>query len=99
LRPTEVVYTPDLLKTPNCVDKMLAPLLGDDPVFGRMNDLGLEAFFEETKLNEARQKVASWREGFLLVVGVGAAIVSPEADVLVYADLARWEIQARQRRN
>jgi len=99
LRPTEVVYTPDLLKTPNCVDKMLAPLLGDDPVFGRMNDLGLEAFFEETKLNEARQKVASWREGFLLVVGVGAAIVSPEADALVYADLARWEIQARQRRN
>jgi mannose-6-phosphate isomerase class I len=99
LRPTEVVYTPDLLKTPNCVEKMLAPLLGDDPVFGRMNDLGLEAFFEETKLNEARQKVASWREGFLIVVGVGAAIVSPEADVLVYADLARWEIQARQRRN
>jgi mannose-6-phosphate isomerase class I len=99
LRPTEVVYTPDLLKTPNCVDKMLAPLLGDDPVFGRMNDLGLEVFFEETKLNEARQKVASWREGFLLVVGVGAAIVSPEAGVLVYADLARWEIQARQRRN
>jgi hypothetical protein len=31
-----------------------------------MNDLGLEAFFEETKLHEARQKVASWREGFLL---------------------------------
>jgi len=78
---------------------MLAAVLGDDPVFGRMNDVGLEAFFEETKLDEARQKVASWRQGFLLVVGVGAAIVSPESDVLVYADLARWEIQGRQRRN
>ena len=99
LRPTEVVYTPDLLKRPDCVDKMLAAVLGDDPVFGRMNDIGLEAFFEETKLAEARQKVASWRQGFLLVVGVGAAIVSPESDVLVYADLARWEIQGRQRRN
>jgi len=32
LRPTKVVYTPDLLKAPNCVDKMLAPVLGDDPV-------------------------------------------------------------------
>ena len=99
LRPTEVVYTPDLLKRPDCVDKMLAVVLGDDPVFGRMNDIGLEAFFEETKLAEARQKVASWRQGFLLVVGVGAAIISPESDVLVYADLARWEIQGRQRRN
>jgi mannose-6-phosphate isomerase class I len=99
LRPTEVVYTPDLLKRPDCVDKMLAAVLGGDPVFGRMNDIGLEVFFEETKLDEARQKVASWRQGFLLVVGVGAAIVSPESDVLVYADLARWEIQGRQRRN
>src|SRR6201993_4499465 len=99
LRPTEVVYTPDLLKRPDCVDKMLAAVLGDDPVFGRMNEIGLQAFLEETKLDEARQKVASWRQGFLLVVGVGAAIVSPESDLLVYADLARWEIQGRQRRN
>src|SRR6266705_2549324 len=99
LRPKEVVYTPDLLKAPNCVDKMLAEVLGDDPVFGRMNDIGLEAFFEATKLDEARQKVASWRQGLLLVVGVGAAIVSPESNVVVYADLARWEIQGRQRRN
>jgi hypothetical protein len=78
---------------------MLAAVLGDDPVFGRMNGIGLESFFEKTKLDEARQKVASWRQGFLLLVGVGAAIVSPESDVLVYADLARWEIQGRQRRN
>jgi len=99
LRSTEVVYTPDLLKAPNCVDKMLAPVLGDDPVFGHMNDIGLEAFFEEAKLGKARQKVASWQQGLLLVVGVGASIVSPQPDILIYADLARWEIQGRQRRN
>ncbi len=99
LRPAEVVYTPDLLKAPNCVDKMLAPVLGDDPVFGHMNGIGLEAFFEEAKLGKARQKVASWQQGLLLVVGVGASIVSLQPDVLIYADLARWEIQGRQRRN
>jgi mannose-6-phosphate isomerase class I len=99
LRPTEVVYTPDLLKAPNCVDNMLAPVLGDDPVFGHMNDIGLEAFFEAAKLGKTRQKVASWQQGLLLVVGVGASIVSPQPDVLIYADLARWEIQGRQRRN
>jgi len=99
LRPRGVVYTPDLLKAPNCVDKMLAEVLGDDPVFGRMNDICLAAFFEATKLDEARQKVATWRQGLLLVVGVGATIVSPESNIVVYADLARWEIQGRQRRN
>src|SRR5215469_720557 len=99
LGPSEVIYTPDLLKAPNCIDNMLTPVLGDDPVFGRMNDLGLEAFFDEAKLSLARHNAATWRNGSLLVIGVGAAIVSPGADILVYADLARWEIQGRQRRN
>jgi mannose-6-phosphate isomerase class I len=99
LRPAGVIYTPDLLKAPRCVDKLLAPVLGDDPVFGQMNEIGLQAFFDESKLSHAREKVTAWRKGLLFVVGVGAAIVAPESDVLVYADLARWEIQGRQRRN
>lgn len=36
-------------------------------------------------------------EGVVLIVGVGATLVC-EPDILVYADLARWEIQQRQRR-
>jgi hypothetical protein len=78
---------------------MLTDVLGDDPVFGRMNDIALGAFFDEAKLSQAREKVAQWRNGLLLVIGTGAALVSPEPDVLVYADMARWEIQGRQRRN
>ena len=34
----------------------------------------------------------------LLIIGTGAALIVPEPDVLVYADMARWEIQMRQRR-
>jgi hypothetical protein len=41
LRPAGMIYTPDLLKAPHCLDTLLAPYLGDDPVFGRMNDIGL----------------------------------------------------------
>jgi len=40
-----------------------------------------------------------WKQGLLLIVGVGAALVSPDPGILVYADMARWEIQGRQRRN
>ena len=99
LRPAGLIYTPDLLKAPPRVDRLLAPVLGDDPVFGRMNEIGLQAFFEEAELSHAREKVTTWENGLLLVVGVGAAIVSPQSEVLIYADLARWEIQGRQRRN
>ncbi|MGH9529140.1 MAG: class I mannose-6-phosphate isomerase [Terriglobales bacterium] len=99
LRPAKAIYTPDLLKSACCVDEMLEGVLGDDPVFGRMNDIELKAFFDETKLQVARDQVAGWQKGLLLVVGVGAALVSHEPDLLVYADIARWEIQHRQRRN
>lgn len=99
LRPSQVIYTPDLLKPAPCIDSMVAGVLGDDPVFGRMNDIDLQAFFDQTKLNQAREKVGNLRHGLLLVLGVGAALVSPDPDIFIYADLARWEIQRRQRRN
>ncbi len=97
LRPAHVIYAPDLLKPARCIDEMLSGVLGDDPVFGRMNDISLQAFFDETKLGRAREKIANWRGRLLLVVGVGAALVCTEPDVLIYADMARWEIQGRQR--
>jgi len=99
LRPAELIYTPDLLKPSKDVDRMLQGVLGDDPVFGRMNEIGLADFFEDARLNSARAKAASWHGGWLLVVGVGAALVAPDPDILLYADMARWEIQGRQRRN
>src|SRR5947207_2625895 len=99
LRPEAVIYVGDLLKPPRGVDHMLQPILGDDPVFGSMNDITLGDFFDPGKLNQARAKAVNWPGGLLLILGVGAALVSPAPDVLVYADMARWEIQGRQRRN
>jgi mannose-6-phosphate isomerase class I len=99
LLPTQVIRTADLFKNPLAIDQMLEDVLGDDPVFGLMNDLTVEEFFDEAKLAGARHRASQSSEGFLLVVGVGAALVAPHPDVLVYADLARWEIQGRQRRD
>ena len=99
LRPQAVIYAPDLLKPPHEVDRMLQPVLGDDPVFGSMNEITLEEFFEPGRLNQARVRAANWERGLLLILGVGAALISPRPNVLVYADMARWEIQGRQRRN
>jgi hypothetical protein len=99
LRPAAVIYTPELLKAPVDIDRMLEGVLGDDPVFGQMNDISLQEFFEPSKLHSACERSATWQKGLLLVVGVGASLVTPKPDFLVYADMARWEIQGRQRRN
>lgn len=99
LRPANTIYTPDLLKPANEIDGMLREVLGNDPVFGRMSDVVLQDFFAPDKFSSAREQAANWRSGLLLIVGVGAALVCPDPELLVYADMARWEIQGRQRRN
>jgi mannose-6-phosphate isomerase class I len=98
LRPDLVLRASDCYRPAKELDQQLARLLTDDPVFGRMNDTRLDDFFDAAKLQDARERV-SRASGTVLVLGAGAALVAPQRDLLVYADLARWEIQMRQRRN
>ena len=98
LHPATVISTRSLLKRPEQIEEMLAPYLGDDPVFGRMSGIVLEDFFDPDLLASAREDAANKKQGLTLIVGTGASLICPKSDVLVYADLARWEIQRRQRR-
>jgi mannose-6-phosphate isomerase class I len=91
--------TESLLRSPEEIDALLLPSLGDDPVFGLMNSTEIADFFSPGKLRAAQQRCAAAKDGVLIVLGTGASLVCPHPDVLVYADLARWEIQLRQRRN
>ncbi len=96
LKPTVVIQTTSLLKSAEQLRTMLAPVLTDDRVFGRMNGITLPDYFDAQLLSQARAKVKA-STGTILLVGPGAALVT-DADVLVYADMARWEIQLRYRR-
>jgi mannose-6-phosphate isomerase class I len=96
--PSHVFRSSEVLKSPEELEKMLSPFLTDDPVFGRMNGLRIDDFMDPGKLARVRDHISN-AEGRLLVIGTGAAALVSQADVLVYADLARWEIQQRQRRN
>jgi mannose-6-phosphate isomerase class I len=98
LQPATLIATSALLKRTEQIEEMIRPFLSDDPVFGRMNGIVLEDFFDPELLAEARESSANKKQGLTLIVGTGAALVSPNADVVIYADLARWEIQRRQRR-
>jgi mannose-6-phosphate isomerase class I len=96
LHPALVVDTRTALKDAAEIERMCAPHLGDDPVFGRMSGLSLEDFLDAGRRALLRGQVDR-AAGLVLVVGPAAALLA-EPDVLVYADLARWEIQQRQRR-
>jgi mannose-6-phosphate isomerase class I len=98
LKPDLVIETRGLLLPEMEIERLVEPFLGgDDPVFGFLCGLNLPAFFDLQRVREA-QSSASKGKGLVLVVGVGATLVHP-GDVLIYADLARWEAQLRFRRD
>ncbi|MFT4142950.1 MAG: class I mannose-6-phosphate isomerase [Mobilitalea sp.] len=74
-------------------NRLIKPYLTEDRVFGIMNTLNIKDFYIPEKV-EAMQKAIAAAKGLIVVYGVGASLVC-EGDTLVYADLARWEIQCR----
>jgi mannose-6-phosphate isomerase class I len=94
-----VVRTERALQHPDELERRLEPYLGDDPVFGFLCPWGLDEFFASGLVERLREEVARTPRGLVLVLGPGATLVCPHADVLVYADVTRWEIQQRQRRH
>ncbi|MDE3067518.1 MAG: class I mannose-6-phosphate isomerase [Verrucomicrobiota bacterium] len=97
LKPEATIRTLDLKKTEPELMKLIGRNLTDDRIFGVLSCHTLEEFFDAEKLTAARRAVERARDGRVLVYGVGAGLVA-RGDALVYADLARWEIQLRYRR-
>jgi mannose-6-phosphate isomerase class I len=99
LQPTLMISASEAMLPPGKIDSLVAPFLGgDDPVFGFLSGLTLPQFFDEERLSTFRTQVEQANEGLVLIVGYGASLIS-EGDILIYADLARWEAQLRFRRN
>ena len=99
LQPALTVRAAEAMLSPAKVDALVEPFLGgDDPVFGFLSNLTLPQFFDEERLRHSREAIRRVGEGVVLVVGCGARLFH-EGDLLVHADLARWEAQLRFRRN
>ena len=101
LRPARTLDTRSVFKSSAEVENLVAPFLGgDDPVFGYLNQtLVLPDFFDPAKVSEAMRGFGPGdSNGLGLVIGPGAFLLAAEADVLIYADMPRWEGQLRQRR-
>lgn len=81
------------------VEKMTYPDVTDDEIFGYMTRLQINDFFDPQKLFNTKQEVKDIKSGLVVVYGPGASLISENYDLLVYADMARWEIQQRMRRN
>jgi len=98
LQPALCLVADDFFRSPSDIDAMVAGPLTDDPVFGRLNGITVADFFDPQKLQAAQAALSSAADQLVVVIGTGATLVCPTPALTVYADLARWEIQLRQRR-
>ena len=97
LQPEAVVLAADALKDASVLETQFADTLGDDPVFAKMRQWSMADFLSAKRVEKLRAQVRVHGNGLVVVLGTGAAHIAQTWDVLVYADLVRWEIQRRQR--
>jgi len=98
LQPAVVVRARDAYKPAQQIEVQFAAELTTDPVFGRLSAAQIRDFLNDEGARAVRARLDE-AFGLTLVIGTGAALLAPDADCLIYADMARWEIQARQRDN
>ena len=89
----------DLMWPEEYIRNMVFPDVTDDRIFGRITGITLRDYFDPEKLAEAAAKISSVQEGIVLITGTGASMICENPDILVYADMARWEIQLRMRKH
>ncbi len=95
--PAMILESERALFSADYLEEKFATMLGDDPIFARMESHDLREFFDPAKLEVTREKIeASARR--VVVIGTGATLLMPHWDLLIYVDITRWEIQRRQRR-
>ncbi len=76
--------------------EMIGRSLTDDRVFGVMSHFAIDEFYRPTAIASLAEKVERSALPTVLV-GWGASLVPVRERLTVLADLARWEIQRRQR--
>lgn len=92
-----IFTTYDAFKNQSEISKLVYPDVTDDEIFGRITKLTLLDFFDATKLRTLSEAVSKTDKS--IVIGPGASLVNRSSDCFIYADLARWEIQQRMRKD
>jgi len=98
LNPTLFIHSSEAFYSEEKIKELTFPDVTDDAIFGYMTRLSYTDFLDPDKVALIRKKIQE-STGLVIVYGHAAAVIAEECDCLVYADMARWEIQLRQRKH
>lgn len=94
-----IYLSADAMKSESELFSILKDDITDDRVFGYMTRYTMDVYFDENEVASMRKDIMSCRSDIVVVYGTGASYVYGNPDVLVYLDMARWEIQMRFRKH
>jgi len=98
LNPSLIINTKDAMLPEEEIKELIYPDVTDDRIFGFLTRLQIDASFNLNKIEKLKNQIKSVDKGLIVVYGIGASLISENPTLLVYADMARWEIQMRLRR-
>lgn len=84
-----------LMKPESEIRSMTERFMTDDVLFGYVTALRMGDYFDSEKLENFK----SAGSGLKVVIGTGASLAVSDDAMVVYVDMARWEIQQRFRRH
>lgn len=96
---TRFIQAEDYMLSEDEIKKLVFPDVTNDRIFGFLTRLNIEAFYDRTKVAAIQAELKGKTEGTIVLYGSGASYICPNPDLLVYADMARWEIQLRMRKH
>lgn len=107
LQPDRIFDIEDCAKDEETLLREFNDYITDDRVFGIMCHKTIDTWFESEKLKTMKKTIETeyvsecveekdTNGGLIVIIGTATELLT-EADVLVYCDLTRWEIQLRYR--
>lgn len=98
LDPSLLIFTDEeIFQSKEEVTSRVARRITNDRIFGQVCLETYGDLMDEDKLREAARLISK-AEGLVIVYGAAANLIATP-DIHIYADLARWELQGRLRRN
>lgn len=92
------VDTTQLFKTESEILQITKNFTKEDVLFGYLSNLSIRDYFDVEKISTVGQEIKSaQKNGNVILFGYGSSSIV-KADMLVYADMPRWEIQQRMRK-
>lgn len=96
LNPVKTFYAEEARLPEKILFKKLARNITDDRVFGVLSVHKINEFYDELKIEALKKQIDEIKQGLIIIYGIGASLIT-KGDILIYGDLARWEIQQRFR--